>query len=146
DGTKNTCANGPGAVGFLALAKLESGKEAEHWATLARKTTDWTLSKLQAGDGLFDDRIVVASGEVKRGKLTYNSALMIRACLGLYHQTGQKEYLEQAGRIGKASEALLGKETHIYRDPLKWSHFSVEADLALYRETGEPYLLERAKT
>ena len=48
------------------------------------------ISALQADDGLFDDRKVVASGEVKRGKLTYNSALMLRALLGLYRATGEK--------------------------------------------------------
>ncbi|HET6248519.1 MAG TPA: glycoside hydrolase family 76 protein [Tepidisphaeraceae bacterium] len=145
DGTKNTCANGPAAVGFLALARLEPN-EAEHWRTLAAKDVDWTLSHLQASDGLFEDRVVVATGEVKKGKLTYNSALMLRACLDLYQQTKKPQYLAQAKRIGKAADALLYKETGVYRDPLKWSHFMVEADLALYRQTGEAYLLARAKT
>jgi hypothetical protein len=146
DGTKNTCSNGPSAVGFLAIARLEPPKDAERWATLAQKTTDWTIAHLQATDGLFEDRIVVATGEVKRGKLTYNCALMLRACLAVFHRTAEKEYLEQAKRIGKAADALTAQGTGVYRDPLKWSHFMVEADLSLYRETGEPYLLARART
>ena len=145
DGTKNTCANGPAAVGYLALARLEPPKEAEHWAAAATKTVDWTLAHLQASDGLFEDRVVVATGEVKKGKLTYNSALMLRACLAMYHQTGRMEYLEQAKRIGKAADRFLSQETGVYRDPLKWSHFMVEADLALYRETADDYLMARAK-
>jgi hypothetical protein len=146
DGSKNTCANGPAAVGYLALARLGPPKDAQDWITAATKAVDWTCAKLQASDGLFDDRIIVATGEVKKGKLTYNSALMLRACLGLYRQTGKKEYLDQANRIGKAADAFMDKKTGVYRDPLKWSHFMVEADLDLYRATGEAYLLQRAQT
>ena len=145
DGSKNACANGPAAVGFLRLAQLGPKDEADGWATAARKTVDWTRNKLQASDGLFDDRIIVATGEVKRGKLTYNSALMLRAELGLYVRTGQSEYLKDAQRIGKAAAALADRQTGVYRDPLKWSQFMVEADLELYRVTGEAYLLRRAQ-
>jgi uncharacterized protein YyaL (SSP411 family) len=146
DGSKNTCANGPAAVGYLALARLEPPKEAERWATAAAKTVDWTIAHLQADDGLFEDRVIVATGEVKRGKLTYNSALMLRACLALYHQTGRAEYLKQATRIGQAADALLSRETGVYRDPLKWSQFMVEADIALYRQTADAHLIARART
>jgi uncharacterized protein YyaL (SSP411 family) len=146
DGSKNTCANGPAAVGYLRLAQLGPKQEAEAWATAARGAVEWTQQKLQAKDGLYDDRIIVATGEVKRGKLTYNSALMLRAELGLYRATGKAEYLDEAKRIGKAAEAFADKNTGVYRDPLKWSQFMVEADLELYRATGEEYLLRRAKT
>ena len=146
DNSKNTCANGPAAVGYLALARLGPRKDAPRWLDAARKTVDWTCSHLQARDGLFDDRVIVATGEVKRGKLTYNSALMLRACLDLYHQTGENDYLEQAKRIGKAAAWFADPNTGVYRDPLKWSQFMVEADLALYRTTGEEYLMARART
>lgn len=146
DGSKNTCANGPAAVGYLWLAKVGPEKEARGWIDSATKVVDWTCAKLQDRDGLFDDRIIVATGQVKRGKLTYNSALMLRSCLWLYRQTGEAKYLEQAKRIGKAAEWFANRQTGVYRDPLKWSHFMVEADLDLYRTTGEAYLMERAKT
>ena len=146
DGSKNTCANGPAAVGYLYLARLGAEKDARAWIAAATKAVDWTNAKLQAGDGLFDDRIIVATGEVKKGKLTYNSALMLRACLGLYRQTGGAQYLEQAKRIGKAAAWFADKQTGVYRDPLKWSHFMVEADLDLYRATGEEYLIQRARS
>lgn len=146
DGSKNTCANGPAAVGYLALARLGPAKDSDAWRLAAKKAVDWTIDKLQDKDGLFDDRMIVATGEVKRGKLTYNSALMLRACLGVYRQNGDEKYLEQANRIGKAAEFFLDKKTGVYRDPLKWSHFMVEADLDLYRATGEQYLFDRAKT
>jgi hypothetical protein len=146
DDSKNACANAPAAVGYLALARLGPRDESDHWLTAARKVVDWTDKNLRADDGLFDDRIIVTTGQVKKGKLTYNSALMLRACLGLYRQTGQREYFEQAERIGKAAEWFVDKRTGLYRDPLKWSHFMVEADLDLYRATGNEDYLRRAGT
>ena len=79
DGTKNACSNAPAAVGCLRLAKFRDGRTAAALVEQARKIVEWMTAKLEASDGLFDDRIVVATGEVKRGKLTYNSALMLRA-------------------------------------------------------------------
>jgi hypothetical protein len=144
DGTKNACSNGPSAVGCLRLAKFREG-DAASLVDRARKIVAWTVGALQAEDGLFDDRKVVASGEVKRGKLTYNSALMLRAMLGLYRATGEREYLEQARRIGKAADWFLDGKTGVYRDAVRYAHFMIEADLELYRATNEGFLLERAK-
>jgi uncharacterized protein YyaL (SSP411 family) len=144
DGTKNACANGPAAVGCLRLARFREG-DAGALVDQAQRIVAWTVGALQAEDGLFDDRKVVATGEVKRGKLTYNSALMLRALLGLYRTTGKKEYLEQAQRIGKAADWFLDGKTGVYRDAVRYAHFMVEADLELYRTTKEEYLLNRAK-
>ncbi|MDB5351999.1 MAG: hypothetical protein JWN86_3246 [Planctomycetota bacterium] len=144
DGTKNACSNGPAAVGCLRLAKFREGDSAA-LVDQARKIVAWTASALQAEDGLFDDRRVVSTGEVKRGKLTYNSALMLRALLGLYRATGEKEYLEQAQRIGKAGDWFLDEKTGVYRDAVRYAHFMIEADLELYRATKQEYLLKRAK-
>ncbi|SIO65015.1 Glycosyl hydrolase family 76 [Singulisphaera sp. GP187] len=144
DGTKNACANGPAAVGCLRLAKFRAG-DAGALVDRARRIVAWTVDALQAEDGLFDDRKVVATGEVKRGKLTYNSALMLRAFLGLYRTTGKPEYLDQAQRIGKAADWFLDEKTGVYRDAVRYAHFMVEADLELYRTTKEEYLMQRAK-
>jgi rhamnogalacturonyl hydrolase YesR len=145
DGTKNACANGPAAVCCLRLARLRAG-DADALVKQAQKIVAWTIGALQAEDGLFDDRRVVATGEVKRGKLTYNSALMLRALLGLYRATGKEEYLAQAQRIGKAADWFLDEKTGVYRDAVRYSHFMVEADLELYRTTKNEHLLKRAKT
>ncbi len=145
DGTKNACSNAPAAVGCLRLAKFRDGRTAAALVEQARKIVEWMTAKLEASDGLFDDRIVVATGEVKRGKLTYNSALMLRALLGLYRVTGDKEYLDRARRIGKAADRLLDSKTGVYRDAVRYAHFMVEADLELHRATGEDDLLKRAK-
>ncbi|PWU19203.1 MAG: hypothetical protein C5B50_07065 [Verrucomicrobia bacterium] len=146
DDSKNVCANGPGAVGFLYLARLGPAGEAPGWLQAAEKAVTWTTAKLQASDGLYEDRVIVSTGQVKRGKLTYNSALMLRAYLGLYRQTGRSEFLDQAKRIGKAAAWFCDKQTGVYRDPLKWSQFMVEADLDLYRATHDEDLLHRART
>jgi hypothetical protein len=146
DDSKNTCANGPAAVGFLYLARVGPPSEAAQWVEAARKTVAWTTAKLQAPDGLFHDRIIVTTGEVKRGKLTYNAALMLRANLDLYRRTRRTSYLDEAKRIGRAADHFCNEETGVFRDGLKWSHFMVEADLDLYRATHEEYLLRRART
>jgi hypothetical protein len=143
DGTKNACSNGPSAVCCLRLAKYRKD-EAPALIDQAKKIVDWTIGALQDDDGLFDDRMVVATGEVKRGKLTYNSALMLRALLGLHRATGEKAYLEQARRIGRAADWFLDAKG-IYRDAPRYCHFMIEADLDLYRTTKEAYLMERAK-
>lgn len=147
DGSKNACANGPAAFGFLRLALLlDDNQQTTKYVDLARKTVEWTEAKLQDRDGLYDDRLIVATGEVKRGKLTYNSALMIRAQLELYRQTGDAKWLEKAKRIAAAADWFADKSTGVYRDPLKWSHFMVEADLDVYRTTGDAHALQRART
>lgn len=145
DDSKNTCANGPAALGYLRLAQLGPADESAHWITAAQTAVEWTNQKLQASDGLFDDRIIVSTGEVKKGKLTYNSALMLRANLGLYRATGKQAYLAEATRIGKAADWFLDKKTGVYRDALKWSQFMAEADIDLYRATGDEAFLNRAK-
>lgn len=144
DGTKNVCANGPAAVGCLRMAKCQP-EQSKQLIETARKIVNWTVGALQDKDGLFDDRKVVATGEIKRGKLTYNSALMLRAMLGLYHHTGDKNYLEQAQRVAKAADWFQSQQTGVYRDAVRYSHFMIEADLELYRTTHEDYLMQRAR-
>ncbi|MGC4003172.1 MAG: glycoside hydrolase family 76 protein [Pirellulales bacterium] len=144
DGTKNTCANGPAAVGALRLAKFDAARRAA-LVEQTKKIVAWTQDALQDKDGLYDDRKVVATGEIKRGKLTYNSALMLRANLGLYRATGEQRYLDEAKRIGRAADWFLDRDTGLYRDMVRYSHFQIEADLELYRATGEEYLIQRAR-
>ena len=117
-----------------------TAKERIEWA---RKITEWTVSKLQLPDGLFADNIGF-DGKMNQDKLTYNSALMLRAFLGLYRATKKPEYLAEAQRIGHAADWFVGKDTGAYRDAVKWAHLMVEADLELYRTTREDYLLKRA--
>lgn len=144
DGTKNTCVNGPAAVGCFEVAGFLDGKSSAGLIEQGTSIVEWTVKNLQAPNGLFSDSKNIATGAVNRDQLTYNAALMLRAFLGLYHHTGKPEYLAEAKRIGKAAEGLLDSRNGAYRDAVKWSHLMTEADLQLHRVTKEDYLLQRA--
>jgi hypothetical protein len=142
DGTKNTCSNAPAAVACLRVARSRDRDANIEWA---RKLVKWTSEHLQDHDALFFDRIRVADAHVIRGKLTYNSALMLRANLGLYRATGEAKYLDEAKRIGAACDHFVNPKTHAYRNAWRFSHLLVEADLELYRTTHDEAILDRAK-
>jgi hypothetical protein len=141
---KNTCANGPAAVAFLRLARNLPPTQAIPLVRFAQKTVDWTVKNLQNDDGRFADNITT-DGQVNRGALTYNTALMIRAELLLYRATGNAAHLEAAERMEKAAEAFVHRDTGRYGDKIRWSHLLVEADLAMYRQDRNPHWLERAR-
>lgn len=144
-GGKNTCVNAPAAVGCFRISKFSDAKSAPKRIADGGKIVKWTTEKLRGKNGLFGDAINVATGVVNGGQLTYNSALMLRAYIGLYALTGEDLYLDEAKQMGVAAKAFLGGNG-AYRDSIKWSHLMVEADLELYRWTKEEYLLKRAKT
>ena len=142
---KNTCANAPAAVACLQLARISPPAAGRDLIAMARKIVDWTVANLQLQTALFADSKSIDDEGMNKAALTYNSALMVRAFLGLYHVDGNPADLRQAQRIALAANALLDQKTGVYRDHKKWAHLMVEADLALYRTTKEPYLLERAR-
>ncbi len=143
-GGKNTCANAPAALGCFRLARLLREPAATRWNEMGDKIMVWTVKTLQAPNGLFSDSITIATGEINRDQLTYNAALPLRAFLSLHARTGERFYMDEASRIGKAADGLLGGGTGAYRDPPKWAHLMVEADLELYRWTKDDHYLKRA--
>ncbi|MBX3378565.1 MAG: hypothetical protein KF805_00595 [Phycisphaeraceae bacterium] len=142
DGSKNTCANAPAAVGCLRVARFRDGQQNLDWA---RRITEWTVAHLQDRDGLFFDNQRVADGKLGKTKYTYNTALMVRAYLGLWRATGDRRFLIEAKRVGAACSAFVNPKSRTYRDGYKFSHLLVEADLDLYRATGDATLLTRAR-
>ncbi len=142
---KNTCANAPAAVGCLRLARISQPTEARNLVAEARKITDWTVATLQLPNALYADNRDIEGDGINRASLTYNSALMLRAFLGLHRVTGDVSFLRRAQRIAVSAGSLVNRETGVYNDHPKWAHLMVEADLALYRSTGESYLLQRAR-
>jgi uncharacterized protein YyaL (SSP411 family) len=141
--SKNTCVNAPAAVGCLRLAKYLPSDEAQHYRAAARKIVEWTTRTFD-DNGLYSDNINVGSGNVQHVKLTYNTALMIRAYLQLYRASGNPADLASAERSSRAAEWFLDKSMHAYRDLPKWSHLLVEADLEMYRANHDPALMQRA--
>lgn len=145
DDSKNTCSNAPTAVGCFRLSKYSDGDERDKRIADGMKIIEWTTRTLRGKNGLFGDNIK-RNGEINGGQLTYNSALMLRAYLCTYALTGNDIYLQEARQMGRAAAEFLDPRTGAYRDHLRWSHLMVEADLELYRWTGEDYLLKRTKT
>ncbi|MES2658615.1 MAG: glycoside hydrolase family 76 protein [Verrucomicrobiota bacterium] len=143
--SKNTCVNGPAAVGCFRISKFSDPKTTEKRIADGGKIVQWTTANLRADNGLFSDAITVTTGKKNPDQLTYNAALMLRAYLSLYALTGQDVYLNEAEVTGKAADGLLDNATGAYRDPLKWSHLMVEADFELARWTKNDRYLKRAK-
>lgn len=141
DGSKNTCSNAPAAVACLRMAEYRRREQNIEWA---RRIVQWTNKHLQDSDGLFFDNKKVDSGKLNRDKLTYNTALMLRANLGLHRLTGEKRYLDETKRIAAACEWFVDRKTGAYRDNVKFAHLQVEADLELHRELGDEKALQRA--
>jgi rhamnogalacturonyl hydrolase YesR len=140
--SKNTCSNGPAAASALALAPHLNPTYHVEWA---RRIVAWTSKTLQSPDGTFWDNIAL-DGKVERTKWTYNTALMLRANVGLYRVTGKEGYLAEAQRLARASvQEFVNPKTGAFRDEANFSHLLVEALLDLYRETKEPYLLDNAR-
>ncbi len=145
-GSKNTCVNGPAAVGCFRISKFSDAKTAPKRIADGGKIVKWTTANLRAPNGLFGDSLNVATGKKNNDQLTYNAAMMLRAYICLYSLTGEDLYLEEAKVTGKAAQGLLDSKTGAYRDPWKWAHLMVEADYELYRWTKEDYLFKRFKT
>ncbi|MCW1912724.1 glycoside hydrolase family 76 protein [Luteolibacter sp. GHJ8] len=143
-GDKNTCVNAPAALGCFRLARFKKDAEAAKWNALGEKIVVWTVKTLQGENGLFWDNIKVATGEINKGQLTYNSALMLRNFLSLHTRTKEAFYLDEALRMGKAANGMMDGQQKAYRDHIKWAHLMVEADLELYRHTGQEVYLKRA--
>ena len=135
-GGKNTCANAPGAVACLMLAARLPPAAGGPYRVMAGRIVEWTRSHLQNRDGRYADAVVVATGQVARFSLTYNTALMIRANLMLARQTGSAADEAEAEREARAADAYVNPATGGYHEQVKWSHLLVEADLAVARATS----------
>lgn len=142
--SKNTCSNGPAATAALQLARYTKRKEYVDWA---QRIVHWTDKTLQDRDGLYFDNISAENGRIERTKWTYNTALMLRAHLGLWRMTHDRKHLDEAIRIAKASEKeFVLPQTGAFRDSANFSHLLCEAYLDLWRETKMEWLRDRAES
>src|SRR4051812_40501986 len=62
----------------------------------AQRIVAWTNEHLQDADSLCFDSKKVATGKINKDKLTYNTALMLRANLGLHRLTGESQWTKQS--------------------------------------------------
>ncbi len=131
--SKNTCINAPAAVSALRLYEM-GDKDQLTWAT---RLCTWTSDKLQDKDGLFWDNINT-EGKVEKTKWTYNTALMIRANVGLYQVTKNQNYLAEARRVADAGIAKWADpKTGGFTDDAKFNHLFSEALLDVYEATKD---------
>jgi mannose/cellobiose epimerase-like protein (N-acyl-D-glucosamine 2-epimerase family) len=122
---KNTCSNAPAITGLLRLYMLTG---TQSYLDEALRLYAWINATLQdPKDGLYYDHIDL-DGRVAQFKLTYNTALMIRANCLFYQATGKDSYLAEARRLGQASiHQWVDPKTGVVRDAGRFSHLLLDA-------------------
>ncbi len=130
---KNTCSNAPSAVAAMRLYEATGEKG---YLEAGVRLYAWVTSNLEDGDGLFFDN-VSADGKVNKGKLTYNTALPIRAACQLYDATHEGRYLREAEKMAAGGVARWCGEDGRMRDPGCFAHLFAEALLELSARDGE---------
>ncbi len=127
--SKNTCSNAPAIVSLLRLYDL-THNQADLDAALRLYT--WINATLQdPSDGLYYDNINI-DGRVAKFKLTYNTALMIRANCLLYKVSGKDSYLTEAKRLGNSSiRKWVDSRTGVVKNPGRFSHLLLDAFIEL---------------
>ena len=135
--TKNACSSGPAMVASLKLYEMTGeGK----YLDAVKRLYAWTRARLQDEDGLVFDSIATAEGAINRQKFTYNSATLMRAACGLYLASGEKAYLEEAQRVGRAAERRFVRQGDgIILGAGKLGVKLVEAFLELYKVDGDEH-------
>jgi mannose/cellobiose epimerase-like protein (N-acyl-D-glucosamine 2-epimerase family) len=138
---KNTCSNGPSAVGALRLYQLTG--ETSYLDT-ARRLYDWTQKNLQdPADGLFFDHLEL-DGSMDPTKWTYNTALMLRAACLLFDETGEQKYLDDAQRMARSAEKHWCTPEGGMKNPGYFCHLLLEAMLELGQRSSDPHWLDLA--
>lgn len=124
--SKNTCSNAPALVGALWLYHITRKPE---YLQQAKRIHQWLFKHLQdPEDGLFWDHVRM-DGSIDRTKFSYNTALVIRACLWWHRLTGYSNHLNEATRLATASQ----------RHWFKGSSRSLEGDSAFVVKLCEAF-------
>jgi uncharacterized protein YyaL (SSP411 family) len=132
--SKNTCANAPAIVGLLGLYQATKKQQ---YLDSALRLYAWVRAHLQDQDGLYFDNINL-QGEVARFKLTYNTALMIRANCLLYEITSDPKYIAEAQREGKAGIAQWIRADGSVGDAGRFAHLFMGSLLAIAKLDPDP--------
>jgi uncharacterized protein YyaL (SSP411 family) len=139
--SKNTCVNAPAAVTALALHALGEPGQLE-WA---QHLVAWTRQNLQDTDGLYWDNINL-DGRIEKTKWTYNTALMIRAHVGLWRATKDPKYLLEARREADASIVRWANPTTGgFANDARFNHLLSEALLETFEATKDAKYLNAVR-
>lgn len=132
--SKNTCTNAPAIVAALKLYQITKN---DHYLQAARRVYRWLCDTLQDSDGLFWDHMGLG-GNIGRFKLTYNSALMIRANVEVYRITKDPKYLREAERIGDAAIGKWVTPEGGIRDSGRFAHLLLRSFIELAGVSPDP--------
>ncbi|MDD5369461.1 MAG: glycoside hydrolase family 76 protein [Anaerolineaceae bacterium] len=101
DATKNTCSNGPAAVLALLLYRETGNAEYLDWA---RRIIGWLATLKSPENGVYWDNRS-KSGAIDRSTYTYNTGALIHAQALLYEITRERQFLQEAQALARASQA-----------------------------------------
>ena len=99
---RNTVSNGPGAELGAHLYLLTRDQS---YLTWAQRMYKWAQDCMLAPNGLYWDHIDLA-GNVEKTQWSYNQGVMLGAGVLLYKATGDRQYLNDAKAVAKASLAF----------------------------------------
>ncbi|GAB3570627.1 glycoside hydrolase family 76 protein [Spirosoma luteolum] len=105
---KPACSNG---MATLTALKLYQGTKDPYYLQWGQKFYNWMHASLLDSTGVYaNDR--KATGALNRVFYTYNSGSMLEAAVLLYQFTGDKQYLNQAEQLAKATFVYFDKRPH----------------------------------
>jgi len=102
-GGKNTCANGPVAIGYLLAYQITNKEE---YLERGKMIYDWMRKKLLDGS-LYIDSLNKNGKDKNTWKAVYNQATPIYAGALLYEITGEEIYYKQAKATIAATDGLM---------------------------------------
>lgn len=138
--SKNTCSNAPAIVGALQLYRLTKKPS---YLDAGRRLYAWTQSHLQDTDGLYWDHISL-DGNISKAKISYNTALMIRAACLFYELTRDESYLNEARQMGQAAlDKWVGPDGRV-ADRGAYAELLLGSFLALNEVDSDPKWLDTA--
>lgn len=121
---KHTCSNAPSTVLGVKLYRLT--KDAKYLEK-AKATYAWTREHLcDPDDHLYWDNVNL-KGKVSKEKYAYNSGQMIQAGVLLYEETGDEQYLRDAGQTAAGTDAFFRTQAD-KKDPV----IKVHKDMAWF--------------
>ena len=121
---KHPCSNAPSTVLGVKLYRLT--KDAKYLEK-AKATYAWTREHLcDPDDHLYWDNVNL-KGKVSKEKYAYNSGQMIQAGVLLYEETGDEQYLRDAGQTAAGTDAFFRTQAD-KKDPV----IKVHKDMAWF--------------